>query len=198
MHFRLATFNVENLMNRFDFSGYRNQLNRDRAVALYQVESEAEYRVLEQARAIAHTDDARQLAALAIAATRADVICLQEVDNLEALQAFEFGYLFRMIGSGYRHKAIAAGNDSRGIDVAVMLRERTAAGLPLELVRMTSHAHLTYADLGCTPRSWRRSASRSTSASSGATVSKSTSRSAAGRSPSTASTSSPWAVRATG
>ena len=54
MSLRLATFNVENLMNRFDFSGYRNQLNEDRTLALFDIQSEAEYRLLEQARAIAH------------------------------------------------------------------------------------------------------------------------------------------------
>src|SRR5690606_23571786 len=37
---------------------------------------------------------------------------------------------------------------SRGIDVAVMLRSETAHGQPIEFVRMTSHAHITYADLG--------------------------------------------------
>ena len=76
MSLRIATFNVENLMNRFDFSGFRNQLNEDRALALYQIKDEAEYRLLEQARAIAHTDDTRQLTALAIAETRADIIVL--------------------------------------------------------------------------------------------------------------------------
>ena len=68
MSLRIATFNVENLMNRFDFSGFRNQLNQDRTLALYQIKDEAEYRLLEQARAVAHTDDTRQLTALAIAA----------------------------------------------------------------------------------------------------------------------------------
>ena len=34
MSLRLATFNVENLMNRFDYSGYRNQLQQDRTLAL--------------------------------------------------------------------------------------------------------------------------------------------------------------------
>ena len=93
MSLRLATFNVENLMNRFDFSGFRNQLNEDRTLALFDIRTETEYRMLEQARVIAHSDDTRQLTALAIAATRADVISPQEVNNIGALKAFEYGYL---------------------------------------------------------------------------------------------------------
>ncbi len=36
----------------------------------------------------------------------------------------------------------------RGIDVAVMMREETRQGEPIEFVRMTSHAHVTYEEFG--------------------------------------------------
>ena len=104
MSLRIATFNVENLMTRFDFTGFRNQLRQDRVIKLFEVRSEGVYQQLEQARVIASTDDTRQMTALAIADADADILCLQEVDNMEALQAFEYGYLFRMVGNGYRQK----------------------------------------------------------------------------------------------
>lgn len=66
---------------------------------------------------------------------------------MAALQAFEYGYLFRMVGNGYRQKYLVEGNDSRGIDVAVIMREETRHGQPIELVDIKSHAALTYRDL---------------------------------------------------
>lgn len=148
MAVRIATFNAENLMQRFDFSGYRNELRRDRSLQMLEIKDAKQYERLEQARVVAHTDDTMQLTALAIADCQADIICLQEVENLDALHAFEYGYLFKMIGAGYRHKYLAEGNDGRGIDVAVMTRSQTADGDEIEFVKMQSHAHLTYQDLG--------------------------------------------------
>ncbi|TCV66705.1 endonuclease/exonuclease/phosphatase family protein [Neorhizobium sp. R1-B] len=147
MALRLGTFNIENLMTRFDFSGWRNQLRQDRVLRLYEVQDKAIYNQLEQARQIAETDDTRQLSALAIAEADADILCLQEVDNMPALQAFEYGYLYRMVGNGYRQKYLVEGNDSRGIDVAVLMREETRDGEKIEVVDVRSHAMLTYQDL---------------------------------------------------
>lgn len=153
MSLRLATFNVENLMTRFDFTGFRNQLRQDRVLRLFDIRNEAEYQRLEEARTVAHTDDTRQHSALAIADADADILCLQEVDNMAALQAFEYGYLFRMVGNGYRQKYLIEGNDSRGIDVCVLMREETRDGQPIECVDVRSHAGLTYRDFGLyTPR----------------------------------------------
>ncbi len=147
MSLRLATFNVENLMTRFDFTGFRNQLRQDRVLRMFAVQGEEQYRRLEEARMISSTDDTRQHSALAIADTDADILCLQEVDNLDALHAFEYGYLYRMVGNGYRQKFLIEGNDSRGIDVAVLMREETRDGEKIEVVDIRSHAAMTYRDL---------------------------------------------------
>ncbi|MFZ1815303.1 MAG: endonuclease/exonuclease/phosphatase family protein [Rhizobiaceae bacterium] len=147
MALRIATFNTENLLQRFDFSGYRNELRRDRMLQMMEVRDEAQFRDLEQARIVSHADDKMQLTALAIADAGADIICLQEVENLSALHAFEYGYLFKMIGSGYRNKYLVEGNDGRGIDVAVMTRDETADGDPIEFVGLQSHAHRTFEEL---------------------------------------------------
>jgi endonuclease/exonuclease/phosphatase family metal-dependent hydrolase len=148
MAVRIGTFNIENLLTRFDFTGFRNQLRQDRVMRLYAIGNEAEYQRLEEARMIASTDDTRQLTGLAIADAEADILCLQEVESLEALHAFEYGYLYRMIGTGYRQKYLIKGNDTRGIDVAIMMREATADGEPIEFVDIKSHATLTFRQLG--------------------------------------------------
>ena len=156
MSLRIATFNVENLMNRFDLSGFGDEGAKDRALKLFQIESEADYRLLEEARALLHADDARQLTALAIADTGADIVCMQEVGNLAALKAFEYGYLYKMVGRGYRSKYMAEGNDARGIDVAVMMRDQTRDGEPIEFVAMTSHADAVLRRPGPSQRGARR------------------------------------------
>ena len=147
MSLRLATFNIENLLTRFDFTGFRNQTRRDRAIQLFDIRDEATYQALESARMVSSTDDTRQLSALAIADADADILCLQEVDNMAALQAFEYGYLYRMVGNGYLQKYLVEGNDSRGIDVAVVMREETRDGDRIEVVDIKSHAALTYRNL---------------------------------------------------
>ena len=80
MSLRLATFNVENLMTRFDFTGFRNQLRQDRVIQLFEVRNEGVYQLLEQARVIASTDDTRQMTALAIA----DAVAREYLDPVRA------------------------------------------------------------------------------------------------------------------
>ncbi|MCF6321655.1 MAG: endonuclease/exonuclease/phosphatase family protein [Rhizobiaceae bacterium] len=148
MPLRIATFNAENLMQRFDFSGFRNDQRKDRTLQMIDVKDERHFQRLEEARVVAHSDDSMQLTALAIAETMADIVCLQEVENIQTLNSFEYGYMFKMVGRGYRQKFLVEGNDGRGIDVAVMAREETFDGQKIEFVKIKSHAQLTYDKAG--------------------------------------------------
>lgn len=148
---RVATFNVENLVRRIGQERDRRTgaWIPDPAVGLFDHASEAEGRLIERALQVAISDDQRQATAQAIRDCDADVVCLQEVDGLEALRWFHDRYLRRALDEPYEHFALLEGNDRRGIDVAVMSRR----GLP---IRVMSNAALTYRDLDLHDEDLRR------------------------------------------
>ncbi|MEH6410814.1 MAG: endonuclease/exonuclease/phosphatase family protein [Hyphomonas sp.] len=136
---RLATFNCENLMMRCDFrrAGIANARQRltdvDNALVAEHVDSV--FDVL--------SEDDRTLTAQALAATGADVCALQEVENLVTLTAFDTRYIARWAGQPFGARVLHEGNDSRGIDVALLSR--------LPVVYQRSHARRTFGALGVTP-----------------------------------------------
>lgn len=141
MSVRIATFNVENLTQRFDFSVPDVGHSRVGSVR-------AHLRRLEASQLRSYTLDTMQLTARAIADTSADIICLQEVDNVGTLKAFERDFLSDVPGGRYRQIHLIEGNDGRGIDVALIARERTADGEVIEITGVKSHAEVTYDQLG--------------------------------------------------
>ena len=78
----------------------------------------------------------RELASLAgrISAMDLDVLCVQEVENLDALRAFNRSHL----DSPYRYEVLVEGNDPRFIDVAVLSR--------LPVANVTSNRFETHPD----------------------------------------------------
>ncbi|MDF2116677.1 endonuclease/exonuclease/phosphatase family protein [Roseiarcaceae bacterium H3SJ34-1] len=154
MTIRIATFNVENLFSRFDFSG-RTRRER-RLLGGYDFENPAQFELARMVFTAVHADDMRQLTALALADTDADVVCLQEVDSEDSLEVFYENYLkpvlhqrFAAAAKGlpppdrqaissrffYDRRHVVSGNDTRGIDVALLSRCA---------VTLRSHAGLTF------------------------------------------------------
>ncbi len=113
---RGMTFNVENMMARFDFEHSDQGL-----LSLLDVTSEIERANLVRAHWNAINDENRVFTALSIRRGGSpEVICLQEVDSFHALKAFHDRYLKRIARVEYPHKALIEDNDPRGIDVAVL------------------------------------------------------------------------------
>ncbi|PWJ19349.1 Exonuclease III [Jannaschia seohaensis] len=75
-----------------------------------------------------------------IASAQADILALQEVFDLAALDFFHDRFLLAAGLPGYPHRYCFKGNDGRGLNVAAMSRQQP--------VSTTSHAELTGADLG--------------------------------------------------
>lgn len=103
---RIATFNVENLFARYRFRDNVNPNIDDgftRNDLAFQI----------------HNDDAKRITARAIRSVDADVLCLQEVENIGILERFNSRYLG---GMRYRHRILIDSHDPRYIDVAVLSR----------------------------------------------------------------------------
>ena len=141
MPVRIATYNVENLMSRFNFEHELDAVRREGALNLLEIPDKQTFVDLEMARRVVMTDDTRQSTALAIRDTRADIVCLQEVESLKVLKDFEKFYLHHLADLNYPWKRLIEGNDARGIDVAAIARRDFA-------IAARSHAGLTFDDIG--------------------------------------------------
>lgn len=135
---RIATFNIENLLSRFDFFRY-GKLTKEPVLEILSVEPDEEGTILRKALHVSLTDDSRQMTAQAVRETKADVVCLQEVDDKDVLDAFHKYYLEKAPEGHYGWRRLIEGNDRRGIDVAVISRHR---------IQVTSHSDITFADFG--------------------------------------------------
>lgn len=138
---RIATFNLENLLQRFNFS-YFGRSTTEPVLQMLGIEKTSngdEYTTLRRSLHVNLTDDSRQMTAQAIQDTNADLICLQEVDNCEILDAFHEQYLKKSTGVNYGWRRVIEGNDRRGINVGIMSKQK---------IRIESHADLTFEESG--------------------------------------------------
>ena len=126
---RIATFNLQNL--RLRARGGRPVLDgaadQDRPEILRPIE-------------LARAD--RIETAKVIASAQADILALQEVFDLAALDFFHDRFLLEEGSSPYPHRYCLKGNDGRGLNVAALSRRQP--------IRVRGHAELTGADLGLT------------------------------------------------
>jgi endonuclease/exonuclease/phosphatase family metal-dependent hydrolase len=145
MRLRIATFNVENLAARNSY-GPRERPETAPALSLFDFAEADTRESVEASVAVAVEDDKRELTALAVAETRADILALQEIDNLGVLQAFFANYVHRMSDIRYGHFKLVHGNDPRGIDVAFAARKSL---LDDKAVTVRSHHEATFGELDC-------------------------------------------------
>lgn len=119
MRVRIATFNVENLFARFKFN---DAIRPEDAIRDGWTTEDTHFEPYDASK--------RKLTARVIKAMKADVLVLQEVENMDALKKFNSDFLSSM---DYRHKALIDGNDPRRIDVAVLSR------YPITHIRSNQH-----------------------------------------------------------
>ena len=117
MGVRVATFNAENLFARYRFRSNFSPTEDDG------------FTINDLAFSI-HDEDSKKITGKAIRESNADIVCLQEVENVGVLDRFNSRYLG---GQGYRHQLVVDGHDPRYIDVAVLSR------YPIEHIRTHRH-----------------------------------------------------------
>jgi endonuclease/exonuclease/phosphatase family metal-dependent hydrolase len=171
--FRLATFNVENLYTRPGFWDPQRRTDQKIGNVFFDDRAEAT-----QAKRIAEavlSDEKCQLTALALLATNADIIALQEIDSEAALRSFRENYLKKLEGPHVARAMRAAIYAGSNPDPEQMRREREIAiaavnyrylkvfdgndrrGIDIGLLsrigwqNIASHADVTFGDLDVWP-----------------------------------------------
>jgi len=105
----VATFNCENLFRRFRFNENMSKEQVEKKIQDGFIVDKAILSTVNQTE--------RKLTADAIKATKADIVCLQEVENMDTLKNFVSQYLS---SSGYKYRMLIDANDPRLIDVAII------------------------------------------------------------------------------
>lgn len=105
----IATFNCENLFRRYRFNKNLTKEQIEKRIADGFIIDKTVLSTVNQIE--------RKLTADAIKATKADIVCLQEVENLDTLKNFVSQYLS---SSGYKYRILIDANDPRLIDVAII------------------------------------------------------------------------------
>lgn len=165
---RIATFNVENLFSRLAFAD--DMPADDRLIGNYAFDDPAELKLARRIVEAAASDDKRQLTALALNAAQADVVCLQEVDNKEALEVFYQRYLKRLIepavaadkralrqemaraGQGVDESRLFAVDKRHYFDWRVVVDGNDGRGIDVAVmsklpISIKTHAHRTFQEL---------------------------------------------------
>jgi predicted extracellular nuclease len=119
---KVATFNVENLFARFQFS--RNIRNLEKILADGWTVNHTFFSI--------YNEREKKITGETIRALDADVIALQEVENLDTLRKFRTDYLRGR--ESYPYALVIDGNDPRRIDVAILSR--------YPLTNIQTHSHL--------------------------------------------------------
>ena len=119
---KVTTFNAENLFARYQFR--RNIKNLDRIIRDGWTVNHTYFSI--------YNEREKEITGETIRAVDADVIVLQEVENLDTLRKFRTGYLGGR--KGYPHALVIDGNDPRRIDVAILSR--------YPLTNIQTHSHL--------------------------------------------------------
>lgn len=145
MKLRIATFNVENLVSR-NVYGPRRRPQTAPALALFDFADPAMRAQAQAAMALNLEDDDRQATALAIAETQADILALQEVENIGVLAPFLKHFVHAVSDMRYGHLRLLSGNDPRGIDCAFAARKGLVADE--DAIAAKSHAQASFASLG--------------------------------------------------
>ena len=125
---KVATFNVENLFARFQFK--RNITNFEKIIRDGWTVNHVYFSI--------HNDREKKITSDAINALDADIIGLQEVENLDTLRKFRTDYLGGR--KSYPYTVVLDGNDPRRIDVAVLSR--------YPVTNIQTHAPLWSSELG--------------------------------------------------